>query len=156
MHPDFVKFTDQLHPKFEALISMGPVTALHIPKGRPISGIYTFTEQGAVQYVGRTRNVLERYKQHTRAGSGQNSAPFAFKLARIATGFLRSDYRPGPTTRANLMQNPNFRGAFQEALQRIARMEFRYVEEPDPTRQCLLEVYVSVVTRSVYNDFDTH
>jgi hypothetical protein len=35
-------------------------------------------------------------------------------------------------------------------------MDFRFVSEPDPTRQCLLEVYVSVVHSTPYNDFDTH
>ncbi|MNL59289.1 hypothetical protein D3C87_1830030 [compost metagenome] len=49
-----------------------------------------------------------------------------------------------------------FKGAFDQALVRMRSMEFRFVEEDDPTRQCLLEIYVSVVCGSPYNDFDTH
>ena len=35
-------------------------------------------------------------------------------------------------------------------------MEYRWVEESDPTCQCLLEIYVSVALMTRYNDFDTH
>ena len=35
-------------------------------------------------------------------------------------------------------------------------MDLRFVEEADPTRQALLEIYASVVLRTEYNDFDTH
>jgi hypothetical protein len=35
-------------------------------------------------------------------------------------------------------------------------MEVRYVEETDPVRQTLLELYVSVVHATSYNDFDTN
>jgi hypothetical protein len=35
-------------------------------------------------------------------------------------------------------------------------MELRYVEEPDPLRQALLEIYVAVVLRTPHNNFETH
>ena len=35
-------------------------------------------------------------------------------------------------------------------------MDVRYVEEADPLRQTLLEVYTAVSSKSKYNDFDTH
>jgi len=35
-------------------------------------------------------------------------------------------------------------------------MDVRYVEETDPLRQALLEIYVSIVLKTPYNDFDTH
>jgi len=43
-----------------------------------------------------------------------------------------------------------------EATGRIRRMNIRWVHEPDPTKQALLEIYVSVVLETPYNDFDTH
>lgn len=54
------------------------------------------------------------------------------------------------------MLNSDFLGAFNNALARMRSMEFRFVEETDPTRQCLLEIYVSIVCGSPYNHFDTH
>jgi hypothetical protein len=35
-------------------------------------------------------------------------------------------------------------------------MGYRYVEEPNPTRQALLEMYCAIALGTPYNDFDTH
>ncbi len=35
-------------------------------------------------------------------------------------------------------------------------MEYRWVEETDPTCQCLLEIYSAVTLETPYNDFDNH
>lgn len=42
------------------------------------------------------------------------------------------------------------------AKARIRAMEFRFIEEIEPTTQCLLEVYTSVVLATPYNDFENH
>jgi hypothetical protein len=155
MHHSFKNFTDMLHPKYERLMEMQPCTA-PLPPHVKGSGVYMFSEDGVHLYVGRTRNVRTRYGQHCRPSSKHNNAPFAFKLAREETGFLKSTYRPGDTTRIGLLTNEAFSASFANALRRIGQMEFRFVEEADPTRQCLLELYVSIVMRTPYNDFDTH
>lgn len=155
MHERFRAFTEDLHAKFEALMAQEPVVTGILPADFAGSGIYMFSERGKSLYVGRTRDVRRRYGQHTRRSSGHNSAPFAFKLARHATGRVKADYKPGENSRAGLLLDPGFAGAFSDALERTRRMEFRFVAESDPTRQCLLEVYVSVVCGSPYNDFNT-
>ncbi|MDW9378171.1 hypothetical protein GOD03_31405 [Sinorhizobium medicae] len=155
MHERFRAFTEDLHPKFEALMAQEPVVTGVLRPEFSGSGIYMLSEAGKSLYIGRTRDVRKRYGQHTRRSSGHNSAPFAFKLARHATGRVKADYRPGENSRAGLLLVPEFAAAFSDALERIRRMEFRFVSEPDSTRQCLLEVYVSVVCGSPYNDFNT-
>ena len=35
-------------------------------------------------------------------------------------------------------------------------MKIRFVEETDPVRQALLEIYVATVLETPYNDFDNH
>jgi hypothetical protein len=54
------------------------------------------------------------------------------------------------------MLDPEFAAAFTEAKARVRQMHFRYVIEPNPTRQALLEAYVCIVLQTPYNDFDTH
>lgn len=54
------------------------------------------------------------------------------------------------------MEDPAFASAFMAAKARICNMELRYVEESDPVRQTLLEVYVAVVLEAKHNDFDNH
>jgi hypothetical protein len=155
MHPAFLNFTEALHPKFEDLMRMAPVSGI-LPREIRGSGIYLFSEAGRHLYVGRTRNVRQRYGQHSRPSSKHNGAPFAFKLAREQTGRMDADYRAGGDGRVALSGQPEFAAAFARALARIRKMDFRFVEEADPTRQCLLEVYVSVAHGTPYNDFDTH
>jgi hypothetical protein len=86
----------------------------------------------------------------------EREAAFAFKLAREATGFLRATYAKGPGSRKDLASNPEFMVAFTASKARIKAMEYRWVEEIDPTCQCLLEVYAAVALETEYNDFDTH
>lgn len=54
------------------------------------------------------------------------------------------------------MESPDFRLAFIEAKKRIRAMDLRFVEENDPVRQAVLEIYVAVSLQTPYNDFDTH
>lgn len=54
------------------------------------------------------------------------------------------------------MHNPEFVKAFDAAKARIRDMSLRFVEESDPIRQALLEIYTAVVLDTPYNDFDTH
>lgn len=155
MHETFRAFTENLHPKFEALMEQAPMSnGLLRPEIRG-SGVYLFSENGQSLYVGRTRDVRRRYGQHTRPSSKDNTAPFAYKLACEATNAPKASYRPGENSRDGRMQNPEFVAAFAASLARVRAMDFRFVEETDPTAQCLLEIYVSVVCGSPYNDFST-
>lgn len=54
-----------------------------------------------------------------------------------------------------MMKNPVFAATFADAVARIRDIEFRFVGETDPTRQCLIEINVSVVGGSSYSDFNT-
>lgn len=46
--------------------------------------------------------------------------------------------------------------AFTASKARIRQMQLRFVSEPDPIRQAVLEMYVAVAVDARYNDFDTH
>jgi hypothetical protein len=50
----------------------------------------------------------------------------------------------------------DFKSAFDKAKKRITSMDIRFVEESDPTRQALLEIYTATVLKTPYNDFDNH
>jgi hypothetical protein len=54
------------------------------------------------------------------------------------------------------MLEPEFARAFLESKARIREMELRFVEEADPVRQALLEVYVALAVKAKHNDFDNH
>ena len=53
-------------------------------------------------------------------------------------------------------KSPAFREAFSKAKARVADMDVRFVEEGDPMRQALLEMYASVALQTPYNSFENH
>ena len=155
MDKSFEAYIESLHPAFENLMRAAPVTILSCPKWIPSEAIYLLSEGDRHLYCGRTRKLRQRMRNHSAPSSKHNQAVFAFRLAREETGNLLSSYS-GPGTRLALMSNPSFFDAFKRAKQRIQTMDLRYVAESDPTRQALLELYVSIALQTPYNDFNTH
>jgi hypothetical protein len=160
MDEKFAAFVERLHPAYVRLLSRAPVTGGAAPDfgvGELTAkrGVYLFTENGKHLYVGRSNRLFERYKNHWGPKKTEREAAFAFKLAREAKGFTKATYKK-EGSRQSLAQDETFKKSFIEAKQRIRAMEYRWVEETDPTCQCLLEIYVSVALATPYNDFDVH
>lgn len=155
MNAEFKQFVELLHPSFEQLVAMKPVTAAAIPPHAPSSCIYLFSEGDRHLYTGRTRDLRQRMRQQSLPGSQHNQAALAFKLACQDCGKSAVRYVKGEG-RAGLAADPEFAVAFTAAKARVRAMELRFVEELEPTRQALLEIYVSVALSTPYNDFNTH
>ena len=68
---------------------------------------------------------------------------------------MRATYRQRGSHR-ELLSDPKFSKAYDDAKARIRKMSVRYVHEPEPLRQTLLEIYVAVVAEAKYNDFSPH
>jgi len=99
--------------------------------------------------------MKQRLQNHCRPSGSHFSATFAFRIARGATGQLRATYTKAGS-RGALVKDPQFASEFEVAKQRVAMMDIRYVEEKEPTRQALLEIYAATVLKTPYNDFDNH
>jgi hypothetical protein len=135
---------------------MTPCRAGALPRGMPMQGVYLFSEGDDHLYVGRSNKIRARWGRHCNPGATHRMAAFAFKLAREMTGKLTASYKDDENSRKNLMLNPAFRAAFDEAKQRIRKMDFRFVEERDQNTQALLEIYCTLALNARYNDFNTH
>jgi len=157
MHPDFLALIESMQEKFECLMACSQIQDGLFPKTNvPKQGVYLFCENGIPLYVGRSNRLRSRYGGHCNKGSTHNTAAFAMKLAREATGKMVASYIAGKDDRKTLMLDPIFKQAFDEAKARIRKMDYRCVEETDQTKQALLEIYCTVVLKTKYNDFDTH
>lgn len=156
MHPNFLRMIEQLHPNFEVLMKQDPVTEGMLPHTMPLKGVYLFSENGLHLYVGRSRNMRRRYGMHTRESSGHYSASFAFRLAKEARGITGVSYKSDAYNRQGLSEQFAFQKQFTEEKKRVRLMEFRFVEETDPTRQAILEIYCALALETPYNNFDTH
>ena len=124
-------------------------------KDAPSECIYLFSEGSRPLYVGRTRRLAPAIRPTFNSGAQHNQAVFAFRLAREKTGQLTAAYSE-ESYRVELCSDSEFGPAFLEAKRRVREMQVRYVEERDPLRQALLEIYVAVVLKTPYNDFNTH
>ena len=155
MNEIFKQYIESLEPLFQRLIQMTPVTVANLPMDIPKAGIYLFSEDGKHLYVGRTNTIRKRLQNHCRPSSGHNSATFAFRLAREITGQTVATYTERGS-RSELENDPVFGPVFIEQKERVRNMDVRFVSEPHPMRQALLEMYASVSLQTPYNDFDNH
>lgn len=155
MDAKFRDIVDALDPKHRALLASAPVTYGGLPKAMPQRGVYLFSDGDRHLYVGRTNRIRRRLAGHCRPSASHFTATFAFRLAREATGSVKATYTT-KGSRADLLNDPAFAAAFINAKARISSMGIRFVEETDPVRQALLEIYVATVLGTPYNDFDNH
>lgn len=154
MHDGFRQHIDSLPATMERLLALPPVTCGTLPKVMPARGVYLFCEGNQSLYVGRSNRLRARVRNHGRASATHRQAAFALKLARETTG-KKAMYKTEGSAK-QLMLDPAFCDAFAAAKACIAKMTVRFVEEVDPVRQCLLEVYVATALGTPYNDFDNH
>jgi len=157
MQTEFNSHIEELKPKLEHLLAMSPFTPDTLPPHTlPRKGVYLLSEGDKHLYVGRSNSIKGRIGRHSRPGATHRMASFAFRLAREATGRMKATYKKGEGSRSALMEDEKFVEAFNAAKARIRKMNLRFVEENDPVRQALLEIYVAVVLNTPYNDFDNH
>ena len=153
MNQRFAALVETLDAKCKALLAMSPVAAVDVPTGTPVGGIYLFSEGNVHLYAGRTKRPI-RERIRNQFGENPSAASFPWLIAREATGRRATYKRTG--SRRELLADLQFRTQIENARARIRSMQVRYVHEPEPLKQALLEIYVAVVTGARYNDFDTH
>ncbi len=155
LHGHFRRHIAELESKRVELFTRNPVTRDSLPKVMPSRGVYLFTELGRHLYVGRTNSLRTRISSHCRPSAPHGTAPFAFRLAKEKCGVGKATYKKG-SGRADIVKEAEMEREFKAAKARIRAMQVRFVEEADPIRQMLLEVYIAVVHKTPYNDFDNH
>lgn len=155
MNAKFANLVESLEPAFQKLLQMTPVRAEQLPRSMPKQGIYLFSNGDEHLYVGRSDNIRRRIGLHCRASSQHNQATFAFRMARKATGQTRASYTPAGS-RLEMSRDAVFGPAFEVCKARIRSLDLRFVEEPDATRQALLEIYAATVLETPFNDFANH
>jgi predicted GIY-YIG superfamily endonuclease len=151
----FANLLESLEPRFQRLIQMAPVKAEQLPRSMPGQGIYLFSQGNVHLYVGRSDNIRRRIGLHCRPSSQHNQATFAFRMAREETGQTQAAYTT-LGSRLQMAKDAEFGPAFAACKARIRSLDLRFVEEADPTRQALLEIYTATVLETPFNDFANH
>lgn len=151
----FSAILDQMEPLLDRLLDCEPHRRGERPAAPERPGVYLFTESGKPIYVGETRDFRRRWGEHTRPSSPENSAPFAFNIARQEAGRMKLEMRG---SRKTVSVSPDFAALFTAAKARVRAMEFRFVEIEDPPLRTIFEVYASLAlgTYGDFNVFETH
>jgi hypothetical protein len=111
-------------------------------------GCYVFVEEDRPVYVGISRSVIGRLRQHVR-GSTHYDATLAYRIAssRVAHG----------TTRSLAMMEPEFRAQFLYAQDWLKGLNVAFVEVGNAVELYLFEAYCALeLDTSEWNSFETH
>lgn len=119
------------------------------------AGVYLFSRAEEALYIGQTRKLRQRMRNHRGATSTHNQASFAFLLARELV-IIRHPGFEVARSRSELAADPAFAAIFLETKAEIRSMALRFVEIDDPVLRTLFEVYAALALGTPYNDFDTH
>jgi hypothetical protein len=119
-----------------------------------VPGIYLFSENKRPVYVGQTRKLQTRLRQHAADRGRENDASVAFNIAKREAALASVDIK---RTRAVLQDAPDFVPHFETARARVAAMDVQFIELTDPVTRTLFEVYASLALDTAeFNSWETH
>lgn len=132
-----------------AKLGVGPKTfAKSVGFKNDFSGCYVFMRGTRPIYVGISRSVLARIRQHLRSRS-HFDANLAYSMAKKK--------RPTRGRRGDVMKNPSFRRVFFKAQRYLNRSKVATVEIENPLELYVFEAYAAMrLKTSKWNTFRTH
>jgi len=130
-------------------LGVGPKTfAKSVGFENDFSGCYVFLRGALPIYVGISRGVLARIRQHLR-GRSHFDASLAYLMAQ--------DKQPTPGKRSDAMKHPRFQRAFRAAQRDLRRLNVAAVVIENPLELHLFEPYAAMkLNTSKWNTFRTH
>lgn len=115
------------------------------------SGAYVFLENSKAIYVGISRGVITRIRQHL-TGKTHYDATLAFRMAQLASPKIE-----GVRQRKLLMKNAGFLRYFEEKKKHLSTLSVAFVEVTNPVELYLFEVYAAMaLDTGQWNSFRTH
>ena len=112
------------------------------------SGCYVFTRDGEPLYVGISRTVVQRLRQHV-TGKTHFDASLAYLMAATETGH---DMR-----RSDAMKDAAFRAAFEKKRALLRDCSVAFIEIDNPLELYLFEAYCAMELDTCdWNTFRTH
>ena len=112
------------------------------------SGCYVLTREEKPFYVGISRTVVSRLRQHG-MGKTHFDASLAYRMA--------CEKAPHESTRDQAMKDPKFQKEFQEAQRLLHESSVAFIEIVNPLELYLFEPYCAIeLNTSEWNTFRTH
>jgi hypothetical protein len=132
---------------------VGPGSILkELDIGRDFSGCYVLIEAGTPIYVGISRKVIGRLRQHV-FGKTHFDASLAFRVAMAN----HPDKTITDLTRAKAMQDPLFGTSFTEAQAYLRSLQVATIAIGNPLELYVFEAYCALeLDTHQWNSFETH
>ena len=112
------------------------------------SGCYVLIEQGRPFYVGISRSVIKRLRQHV-TDKTHYGASLAYKMASKTVGHQ--------LTRDEAMKDPKVADAFECAQQRLIAADVAFIRIDNPLELYLFDAYCAMqLDTDDWNTFRTH
>ncbi len=127
----------------------GPASVLYgLGRSSDFSGCYVILDGGSPIYVGISRKVVGRLRQHL-LGKTHYDATLAYAMAQ--------GRRPTTGTRNEAMGEPEFRCVFDQVQTDLRMMSVAFVEIENPVELYLFEAYAALSLHTwEWNTFRTH
>jgi predicted GIY-YIG superfamily endonuclease len=123
---------------------------------KDFKGCYVMYEKNEPVYVGISKCVIKRLKQHV-CGNSQSQATLAYSIARKEFEKEFEKEFPDKLTRNNAMKISGFIDLFNSAKERIGQMNVVFVEIEHPLALYIFEPYCAMKYKTVeWNTFETH
>ncbi len=137
------------HASQFSLPRKGPVAiARELKMTGDVSGSYVLIEKQKPIYVGISRSVLSRLRQHF-TGKTHFDASLVYQIAQRR--------RPTPGDRSKVMKNPEFQREFASAQTYLRSLNVAFVEIQNPLELYVFEAYAAVeLGTHEWNTFRTH
>ncbi len=128
---------------------VGPSTiAASLGRDADFAGCYVLARDRAPFYVGISRRVIARVRQHM-LGASHEQASLAYAIAK------KRIWKAG--TRDSAMSDPGFRREFDKAQRGLRRAKVAFVEIANPLELHLFEPFAAIeLDTSEWNTFRTH
>jgi len=116
--------------------------------GSDFSGCYVLLEADRAIYVGISRAVLQRLRQHVR-GTTHFDASLAYRIA--------TSRQPHNRTRSAAMADAAFQAGFRQTQAHLRSLQVAFLEIANPLELYLFEAYAAMeLDTCEWNTFETH
>lgn len=150
----FGKLIDRMPSLLQELTFAPAHLVAEHPEIPTAAGVYLFSDGPNPIYVGQSRNLRRRLREHTGLRSRENQAPLAFN---IALKEARSQDLKLPRTRKEIEDDSAFRPLFASALAQVAAMKVQFLLLEDPVERTIFEIYAArALGTDEFNIWETH
>ena len=149
----FTETAEKLPTLLEALLAASRHRVADHPSIPATPGIYLFSNQQPI-YVGQSRNLRSRLRQHVGKRNDRNQASLAFRIAKRNAATAGVDLK----RRGRVVElDPAFVPYFDDAKTSVAEMTVQFITLADPVERTLFEVYAALaLDTGEFNSWETH